>query len=63
MTLANATTAPAMADLVDRAAALVPVLRERANACEAGNKVPDKTIRDFQEAGFFKILQPRRHGG
>ena len=63
MTLANATTAPAMADLVDRAAALVPVLRERADACEAGNKVPDQTIRDFQEAGFFKILQPRRHGG
>lgn len=63
MTLANATTAPAMADLVDRAAALVPVLRERANACEAGNKVPDETIRDFQKAGFFKILQPRRHGG
>ncbi|GLV20529.1 acyl-CoA dehydrogenase [Sphingobium sp. TomMM35A] len=63
MTLANATNAPAMADLVDRAAALVPVLRERADACEAGNKVPDETIRDFQEAGFFKILQPRRHGG
>ena len=63
MTLANATTAPAMADLVDRAAALVPVLRERADACEAGNKVPDETIRDFQEAGFFKILQPGRHGG
>ena len=63
MTLANATTSPAMADLVDRAAALVPVLRARADACEAGNKVPDETIRDFQDAGFFKILQPRRSGG
>ncbi len=63
MTLANAISAPSMADLVDRAAALVPVLRERANACEAGNKVPDATIQDFQDAGFFKILQPRRYGG
>ncbi|EZP73992.1 putative hydroxylase [Sphingomonas paucimobilis] len=63
MTLANAIAAPTMAGLVDRAAALVPVLRERADACEAGNKVPEDTIRDFQEAGFFKILQPRRHGG
>ncbi|WP_375195359.1 flavin-dependent monooxygenase [Sphingobium sp.] len=63
MTLANMTTVPDMADLVDRAAALVPMLRDRADACEAGNKVPDETIRDFQEAGFFRILQPRRHGG
>ena len=63
MTFAKKTIAPAIADLVDRAAALVPVLRERADACEAGNKVPQETIRDFQEAGFFKILQPRRHGG
>jgi len=61
--VAKKTIAPAIADLVDRAAALVPVLRERADACEAGNKVPQETIRDFQEAGFFKILQPRRHGG
>jgi 3-hydroxy-9,10-secoandrosta-1,3,5(10)-triene-9,17-dione monooxygenase len=25
--------------------------------------VPAETIRDFQEAGFFKILQPKRYGG
>lgn len=63
MTLANPVTAPTTADLVARAAALVPVLRERAGACEMGNKVPDETIRDFQDAGFFKILQPARYGG
>ena len=58
MTLANATTSPAMADLVDRAAALVPVLRARADACEAGNKVPDETIRDFQEAASSRFSSP-----
>jgi 3-hydroxy-9,10-secoandrosta-1,3,5(10)-triene-9,17-dione monooxygenase len=64
MILATAIAAlPTTDDLVERAAALVPVLRERAAQCEAGNKVPDETIRDFQDAGFFRILQPRRHGG
>eukprot|EP01037_Dinobryon_pediforme_P008065 gene8065-8144_t len=54
---------PPVEDLVDRARALVPVLRERANACEAAARVPAETIRDFQDAGFFKILQPLRYGG
>jgi 3-hydroxy-9,10-secoandrosta-1,3,5(10)-triene-9,17-dione monooxygenase len=63
MTLAQALQQPTPADLFARAEALVPVLRERADECEAGNKVPDATIRDFQEAGFFKILQPQRWGG
>lgn len=49
--------------LVDRARAMLPALRERAQQCEDECKVPDATIRDFQEAGFFKILQPRRWGG
>lgn len=63
MTLAQALQQPTPADLFARAQALVPVLRARADECEAGNKVPEATIRDFQEAGFFKILQPQRWGG
>ncbi len=63
MTVVSPITTPNAADLIDRAAALVPVLRERAAACEAANKVLDETIEDFQRAGFFQILQPRRHGG
>jgi alkylation response protein AidB-like acyl-CoA dehydrogenase len=26
-------------------------------------RLPDETIHDFQDAGFFKILQPCRYGG
>ena len=63
MTLAQAIELPTEADLVARATALLPALRERADACEKGNRVPDETIRDFQDAGFFKILQPKRYGG
>ncbi|NBU79113.1 MAG: flavin-dependent monooxygenase [Sphingomonadaceae bacterium] len=51
------------ADLIARAEALIPALRARAMQCEAECKVADETIRDFQEAGFFKILQPKRWGG
>ncbi|MFT6365081.1 MAG: 3-hydroxy-9,10-secoandrosta-1,3,5(10)-triene-9,17-dione monooxygenase [Halioglobus sp.] len=39
------------------------VLRERSAACKAGGQVPKETIADFQEAGFFKVLQPEQWGG
>lgn len=51
------------ADLVDRAKALLPVLRERAAQAEEDCRVPAETIRDFQDAGFFRILQPKSYGG
>lgn len=63
MTVVEAIKAPTQDDLAARAAAMIPMLRERADACEKLNRIPDATIRDFQEAGFFKILQPRRCGG
>ncbi len=54
---------PIEQEIVARAQALIPVLRERADATEKARMVPVETIRDFKEAGFFRILQPRRWGG
>lgn len=54
---------PTMQELVERARALVPMLRERADQVEQDRKVPKDTIRAFIDAGFFKILQPRAWGG
>lgn len=54
---------PAASELVSRAKALVPVLRERANACQAARTVPEETIEDFRQAGFFRILQGKDYGG
>lgn len=54
---------PSGAELVARAQALQPVLRERAKACVAGRDVPAQSIADMQAAGLFKILQPKRWGG
>lgn len=54
---------PSHEELVSRARALAPVLRERAAACNVGRQVPAETIADFTEAGFFRMLQPKRWGG
>jgi 3-hydroxy-9,10-secoandrosta-1,3,5(10)-triene-9,17-dione monooxygenase len=53
----------AAADLGERARALVPVLRERAARTEELRMLPAETVAEFQAAGFFRALQPRRHGG
>lgn len=54
---------PTEAELVARAEAMIPWLREQADAVEQARMVPKATIAAFQEAGFFKILQPKRWGG
>lgn len=54
---------PTEAEVVARAEAMIPWLREQADAVERARMVPHATIAAFKEAGFFKILQPKRWGG
>jgi 3-hydroxy-9,10-secoandrosta-1,3,5(10)-triene-9,17-dione monooxygenase len=49
--------------LVARAVALTPALTARVSRADELRRVPDETIADFREAGFFKMLQPSRWGG
>jgi 3-hydroxy-9,10-secoandrosta-1,3,5(10)-triene-9,17-dione monooxygenase len=49
--------------LLERAQALTPVLAARAAECERLRRVPDDSIAAIRAAGFFRILQPRAHGG
>lgn len=42
---------------------MIPTLRARAERTEAERRIPAETIQDFRDAGFFRILQPRRWGG
>ena len=51
------------ADLYARAEALQPVLRERAEACQAARCVPAETIAAFKQAGLTRMTQPARFGG
>ena len=50
-------------EIVQRARDMIPALRERQEECERIGRLPDETSRDFIEAGFYRILQPRRFGG
>ena len=54
---------PSHADLMDRARAMYPALRERSARAAADRKVPDETVTEMQEAGFFRITQPSEFGG
>ncbi len=50
-------------ELVGKARAMQPWLRERAAAVEEARSVPRETIAAFREAGFFRMYQPRALGG
>src|ERR1700728_3697916 len=50
-------------ELIRRARAMRPVLRERQEACEAAGTILPETNRDFLAAGFYRPAQPRRFGG
>jgi len=54
---------PTHEELVARAKAMIPTLKERARKCVEDRDVPVESIREFHEAGFFRILQPKRWGG
>ena len=54
---------PSRETLVERARAMIPALKARSDAATAARALPAETIREMQEAGFFRVLQPKRHGG
>lgn len=49
--------------LIEAARNLGPVLESRKETCSNDRRIPDETIADFHEAGFFKILQSADYGG
>ncbi len=60
---ASAARSPDFTELLARAEALVPVLRERAGRTEELRRLPDETIDELHQSGLFRILQPKRVGG
>jgi 3-hydroxy-9,10-secoandrosta-1,3,5(10)-triene-9,17-dione monooxygenase len=63
MDSADIDAAPSREEFIARAAALVPVLRARAEATERDRRIPDETIEDIRAAGLWRILKPPRYGG
>src|SRR5713101_965128 len=60
---ASAARSPDFTELLARAEALVPVLRERAGRTEELRRLPDETLDELHRTGLFRILQPKRVGG
>ncbi|MDD3799025.1 MAG: flavin-dependent monooxygenase [Novosphingobium sp.] len=56
-------TLPSPGELVARARAMIPALRSRAAAGHANRRLAAESIHEMQQAGLFRVLQPRRWGG
>ena len=56
-------SAPGFDELLRRASALVPALRERAQSAENNRRVPEQTIRELVAAQLFDIQKPAAFGG
>jgi 3-hydroxy-9,10-secoandrosta-1,3,5(10)-triene-9,17-dione monooxygenase len=54
---------PRAQQLIDAARAMGPALVQRRAQSKADRRVPDETVAEFEQAGFFKILQPEQWGG
>lgn len=50
-------------DILGRAEALIPVLRERAPAAEEMRRCPEETVADYVSSGLLRICMPARYGG
>jgi len=50
-------------EFLGRVRDLVPVIRERTARAEQLRRLPDETLADFQAAGLFRAMQPKRYGG
>lgn len=49
--------------LLQRARDLVPKIAERAPQTAEKRRIPDETIQELQDAGLFRVLQPKAYGG
>jgi 3-hydroxy-9,10-secoandrosta-1,3,5(10)-triene-9,17-dione monooxygenase len=49
--------------VVDAVRDLLPAFEERAQGAEDARRIPAESIASLQEAGFFRLLQPKRFGG
>lgn len=54
---------PTHEEMLARADALIPHLRERAEETEHLRRIPDATIEELKDAGVFRILAPKAVGG
>src|SRR3954462_3485755 len=62
-TITKKSAVPSRDELLRRAAALVPVLEQRAAKAEQLRRCPDETVQDYIANDLLRICQPARYGG
>jgi GTP cyclohydrolase II len=63
MNIAPPAAIPTHEDMLARADALIPRLRERAEETERIRRIPESTMAELKEAGVFHLLSPQAAGG
>jgi 3-hydroxy-9,10-secoandrosta-1,3,5(10)-triene-9,17-dione monooxygenase len=61
--MTNASRPAAVQAVLDGVRDLLPTIRERADEAERLRVVPDASIKELEETGFFRLLQPARYDG
>lgn len=54
---------PSRQELIERAASLAPILRDRAAKTAQLRRIPDETMSELRAAGLWRILRPEQYGG
>ncbi len=62
-TRSGAAAVPSASELVARARALAPKLRERAERAERERNIPGESVEEYLASGLIHTLQPQRWGG
>ena len=61
--MSDTNNAALVQELLEKARALVPAIRERAQEAEDNGHIHDETIASFVDAGLLRILQSKDYGG
>jgi 3-hydroxy-9,10-secoandrosta-1,3,5(10)-triene-9,17-dione monooxygenase len=61
--MTDQTKATLAKDLIAKARALVPILRERAHEAEDNGHIHDETMAAIVDAGLLRVLQSKDYGG
>ncbi|WP_372656451.1 acyl-CoA dehydrogenase family protein [Hydrogenophaga sp.] len=61
--LSPVANAPSLESIVAAATQLVPLLREQGQQTEINRRLSEEMSRRFEEAGFYRLMQPARYGG
>src|SRR4030095_14268758 len=63
VSLSVGATSVTRAELLRQAAALLPVLKERAARTEQLRQIPTETVQDLVSSGLIRLGNPQRYGG